>query len=294
MTGSEHMTDTALSSVAAVAARRVHDLIELSPDDVPHPLTMVGAPPGWRLAHTTGGAAGPARMLVYGPRPDGSWQGCDTIRAFTFTGELPAEVIRANADCTLRSLAGEQITAAALAAPQAATAVRASGYFTAGRRFWAQLSNYVADPTPRRRGLLLEHSVMVDADAAAGLSADIAHLSDAYHHAFLHVADQPSGALGAAKDNEPMTSPQQDAHPSPGFRHFRYDATGLQGKRMRLTDDLPTSDAGDIQDVLIGLTDVICLDDTPSVMHDLRVHPVDQPDTVALVEFTQLALYDDQ
>ena len=76
--------------------------------------------------------------------------------------------------------------------------------------------------------------------------------------------------------------------------HFRYDATGLRGKRMRLTDDLPTSDAGCLQEALIGLTDVICLDDTPNVMHDLRVNPVAQPDTVGIVEFRQLALYDDQ
>jgi hypothetical protein len=59
-------------------------------------------------------------------------------------------------------------------------------------------------------------------------------------------------------------------------------------------DDLPTSDAGHPQEALIGLADVICLDDTPSVPHNLRVHPVDQPDTVALVGFDQLAIYDDQ
>jgi hypothetical protein len=84
-------------------------------------------------------------------------------------------------------------------------------------------------------------------------------------------------------------------HPSfePKVHHFRYDATGLRGQRMRLTDDPPTNDAGDPQQALIGLTDVICLDDTPNVMHSLRVHPIDQPDTVALVGFTQLALYDD-
>jgi hypothetical protein len=80
----------------------------------------------------------------------------------------------------------------------------------------------------------------------------------------------------------------------PKVHHFRYDATGLRGKRMRLMDDFPTSDAGHPQEALIGLTDVICLDDTPSVLHNLQVHPVGQPDTVALVEFTQLALYDDQ
>ena len=81
--------------------------------------------------------------------------------------------------------------------------------------------------------------------------------------------------------------------PEANVRYFRYNATGLRGKRMRLMDDLPTSDAGWPQEVLIGLTDVICLDDTPDVMHDLRVHPVGQPDAVARVEFSQLALYDE-
>lgn len=84
----------------------------------------------------------------------------------------------------------------------------------------------------------------------------------------------------------------------PGFEpevhRFRYDATGLRGKRMRLMQDLPTSDAGQPQEALMGLTDVVCFDDTPNVMYDLRVHPVGQPDIVAFVGFTQLALYDDE
>ncbi|HUB56357.1 MAG TPA: hypothetical protein VMB04_14465 [Mycobacterium sp.] len=82
--------------------------------------------------------------------------------------------------------------------------------------------------------------------------------------------------------------------PEVNVRRFRFDATGLRGKRMRLMDDLPTSDAGRPQEVLIGVTDVICLDDTPDVMHDLRVHPIGQPDVVARVEFRQLALYDEE
>ena len=80
----------------------------------------------------------------------------------------------------------------------------------------------------------------------------------------------------------------------PKVRHFGYDATGLRGKRMRLMDDLPTSDAVWPQEALMGLTDAICLDDAPDVMHNLHVHPVGKPDTVGLVEFRQLALYDDQ
>jgi hypothetical protein len=90
-----------------------------------------------------------------------------------------------------------------------------------------------------------------------------------------------------------MTMPEQPGS-EPKVHPFRYDATGLRGKRMRLMDDLPTSDSGRPQEALIGLTDVICLDDTPSVLHNLRVHPVGQPDTVALMGFDQLALYDEQ
>jgi hypothetical protein len=76
-----------------------------------------------------------------------------------------------------------------------------------------------------------------------------------------------------------------------GIRHFHYDATGLRGRRMRLTNDDPTNDAGWTQEALLGVVDVICLDDTPNVMHDLLVHPVGRPDIVARVEFRQLALY---
>jgi hypothetical protein len=91
-----------------------------------------------------------------------------------------------------------------------------------------------------------------------------------------------------------MTHATQDSHPDRGFRRFRYDAVGLQGARMRIVDDLPTSDAGRPQEMLTGVRDVICLDDTPSVLLNLRVHPVDHPDTVGLVKYDQLALHDDQ
>ena len=56
-------------------------------------------------------------------------------------------------------------------------------------------------------------------------------------------------------------------------------------------DELPTSDAGHIQDSIKGVTNVICVDDTPNVMLDLTVHPAEQPDVIACVEFRQLAIY---
>jgi hypothetical protein len=78
------------------------------------------------------------------------------------------------------------------------------------------------------------------------------------------------------------------------FHQFRYDATGLRGKRLRLLTDMPTNDAGDPQDDLIGVTDVVAVDDTPGVFLSLRVHPVGEPNRTAIVAIDQLALYDDQ
>ena len=63
-----------------------------------------------------------------------------------------------------------------------------------------------------------------------------------------------------------MEQPQQRGQES-RVRPFRYDATDLRGKRMRLTYD-----AGHPQEALLGASDVICIDDTPNTLHDLRVH----------------------
>jgi hypothetical protein len=290
----EHRRLAAVPSPAVAAAGHVGVLAELRAEDLPEPLTRLGAPPGWRLARLADSPIAPVRLAVYGQHPDGSWEGCETIRAFGFTGALPADFVRANADGTLRGLHAENITVGALAAPPPATAVRSSGSFTvAGRQVWAQFSTYVAGPTPAAHGLLIEHSLIVDASCRARLDDDITNLSNSIHHAFLTAIKDTIGSIGADKQDQAIP-----AHDPPGgdarFHQFRYDTTGLRGRRLRLVTDLPTSDSGRPQEALIGLRDVICLDDTPSVLHNLRVHPVGQPGAVALVAFDQLALYDNQ
>ncbi|RFZ48540.1 hypothetical protein MSS2_04707 [Mycobacterium marinum] len=62
----------------------------------------------------------------------------------------------------------------------------------------------------------------------------------------------------------------EDCDEAGTFPRFRYDAIGLRGKRMWLLDGLQTSDAGRLQHAFVGIDDVICLDDTPSVMHVRR------------------------
>lgn len=80
---------------------------------------------------------------------------------------------------------------------------------------------------------------------------------------------------------------------TPGFRHFRYDARGLAGRRMRVVAEYPEDDSGRDSDLPPGTTEVIAVDDTPSVFLEMRVHPVGMPERIAFVRFDQLALYDE-
>ena len=76
---------------------------------------------------------------------------------------------------------------------------------------------------------------------------------------------------------------------------FDVEVTGLTGKRLRVLTDLPTNDAAVPQDQLPrGITDVIADEDDVTIFSTVRVHPVDDPQTIAYIRVDQLALYDDQ
>lgn len=78
------------------------------------------------------------------------------------------------------------------------------------------------------------------------------------------------------------------------FHRFRYDTTGLSGRRLRLLTDMPTDDAGVPQDLPVGITEVISTEDEVGPNLSVRVHPLNDPTQIAYVAFDQLAIYDDQ
>jgi hypothetical protein len=90
-----------------------------------------------------------------------------------------------------------------------------------------------------------------------------------------------------------MARNQKAPGSQPAFRRFRFDATGLAGRRMRILVEHPEDDAGRDSDLPPGTTDVIAIDDTPSVFLELRVHPVDLPERIAHVRFDERGLYDE-
>jgi hypothetical protein len=74
---------------------------------------------------------------------------------------------------------------------------------------------------------------------------------------------------------------------------LRCDQTGLRGKRAHVLVDEPTDEIDWPANLPAGIESVIIVDDKPNPHHTLRVHPIDDPDRVALVVFDQLALYQD-
>jgi hypothetical protein len=175
-------------TVAGVLARYVADLAPIATDELPTWLQQLRLPPGWRLARFDAGPAQPARMAVCGPHPDGSWDGCETVSLFRFTGVPSEGLVLDTSDRMLRDLGVEAITTSSLNIPPTghAAAVRSSGCLSAaGQQIWLQYSTYVAGSESPGAGILIEHSILVDSTRQASLHADITELSNAIHDAFV-------------------------------------------------------------------------------------------------------------
>jgi hypothetical protein len=176
----------AVSSLVEVAAGHVNDLAPVDPEGLPEWLAILGLPAGWHLAHLEEPAAQPSRIAVLPPDGRGGL-GCETISILGFTGVLPFDVIRDEADRTLRDLRATGINTQDVALPPVpgTIALRSSGYFnTAGLQVWAQHSTYVAN-YDKGRGLLILHGLFIESRSLERLRDNIIALSDAVHHAFL-------------------------------------------------------------------------------------------------------------
>jgi hypothetical protein len=175
------------SSIVNVLAGHVDDVIQFRSWNLPSWLTRLGIPPGWQIGHLANTPVEPSRIAVYGPQPDGGWDGCETISVFGFTGMPPADVVRDSADCTLRDLGAAGITTHLLDMPlmSKATAVRSSGFFgAAGLWVWAQYSTYVAGSLEPGHGRLVQQAVFIESNSRARLSADVDRLNDSVYRAF--------------------------------------------------------------------------------------------------------------
>ncbi|KAA8957658.1 MAG: hypothetical protein F6Q13_16350 [Mycobacterium sp.] len=181
----------AVESVVDAIGRYVADLTLIGPDHSPGWLAALPSPTGWQIGRAENSPVQPTRTAVHRHDPFAGWDACETISVFEFTGEPPEEVVRHNADCTLRTLGADDIIVSTPIASliPGVTAVRCSGHITLGdqQRVWAQFSTYMSGGT---KGLLVEHGIFVKIDHQATLTEDIAQLSNTVQGAFLTSIDR--------------------------------------------------------------------------------------------------------
>jgi hypothetical protein len=177
-----------VASLAGEVARHVKHFTHPGADPAPRWLAQLGLPAGWQIGHLANNPIEPSRIAVCGQQPDGGWDGCETISVFRFTGIPPDDVVRDNADRTLRDLAAVGITRALVDTTDlpGSLAGRSSGSFQiTGRWVWAQYSTYVYGSTEPSQGRLIEHTIFVEAGSQARLGSDAAELTSAVYRAFV-------------------------------------------------------------------------------------------------------------
>jgi hypothetical protein len=157
----------------------------------------LGVAAGWQVGRAENSASQPTRIAVYSHDPSAGWDACETIDVFTFTGRPPDDIVRLNADCSLRALGADGITIRPLVVPSTAPmgATRTTGYFnlTEHQRIWAQYSVYIAYADTS--ALLAEQSVFVRTERLTSLSDDITQLTDDLHNAFKQHVRLPDPSL---------------------------------------------------------------------------------------------------
>ncbi len=175
------------ASLTDIVAGAVSDFTPQSAADALPSIGTAAVPAGWYLAAPGDSPEQPVRVAVTGHRSRGSWEGCDTLATFGFTGMPPIDLVVDHAACTLRDLGAAGVTTRMVDTPAAAGvwAVRSAGYFTAvGLRMWGQFSTYLAGSTSRGQGRLVQHSLFVVTRRRTQLRTDIAYLTDTVANAF--------------------------------------------------------------------------------------------------------------
>lgn len=175
----------------------IEDVVALSGDRLPEWLQRLGFPQSWHPVTLPDHVEVPlARAAVHGKRGDGGWEAAETISVFGYTGwPMFSDVVEKSADA-LRALGASGVVTKMLPVPPRrwTAAVRSTGIaLIDGRPVWAKESNsawvqqssYVAGSDDPHAGRLIVHSLFIGPRYRAGLSEEIAHLSEAVYQGFI-------------------------------------------------------------------------------------------------------------
>jgi hypothetical protein len=167
-----------VSSVAEEIRRAVGSITLVPPDGLHYWLPGLDLPVGWTIVSTPRQAVPVTRIalrrITAGQR---TWDACEVVALYQFTGSVPEEVVQGTADRTLRDLGADNVLHCNVSPGLAGVAaVRSTGWFTLGRRsLWGQFSNYVVNVGAV--GALVEHSVLVGAERRPRLAREVNELT---------------------------------------------------------------------------------------------------------------------
>jgi hypothetical protein len=157
--------------------------------EIPQWAKEIGQPVGWLLGRYSGfNTQRPWRISVCGPQQDGGWDACETVTVYGFSGTIPTSLLQRRADKALATQGTFEIQSSVVMSDQrtGASAVRCSGYMTAGGLLIRTKQNHFAVPsaTPGE-GRLVERCWFVEAKARPRFEATIDEFDHQSMNAFV-------------------------------------------------------------------------------------------------------------
>ena len=167
-------------------------------------LPELKAPEGWTLAGS--GGTPTTRMMLRRMNIANIWDGCEVLNLYQVPGEVPREVVFANADRALHEYGARNIHIADIDTPPSyrTITVRITGDLIAEPRpLWAQYTYYVVESAAGTA--LIEQVIMVGLDAMERLRPEVETLTGNLYRSLLNSIERGQAAHDGSAQQRAVT-----------------------------------------------------------------------------------------
>lgn len=177
------------SSLPQLIAQRNGPLSLVAPKHLPQWLPRLMVPRGW--LRTGSGALATTRMTLRRVGTTNFWDGCETLNLYRVPGQIPPDVLFANADRALRDGGARNIATVAVQTPPAYRTITArvtGDLVIEPRPLWAQYTYYVVQSEGGTA--LIEQAILIGRDVMDALMPEVERLTGSVYRALLRSIDQ--------------------------------------------------------------------------------------------------------
>lgn len=202
--GSSQFDPGAVSSLPQIIAERNGPLSVVSDQHLSLWLPGLIIPEGWTTAGT--GALATTRMMLRRLGTANNWDGCEILNLYRVPGDIPQEVLLANADRALRDSGARNIHTTEIDPPPAyrTIAARVTGDLVIEPRpLRAQYTYYVVQSVGGTA--LIEQVVVVGMDVAEHLMPDVETLTGSLYRSLLSSIDRGQAAQAPVSEGKSMS-----------------------------------------------------------------------------------------